>query len=305
MSFGKINQNDSTLKQFTLGGLSGCAASMCTHPFDTVKVRMQLSGINQKIYNEGIFKTAYKICINEGILTLYNGLSASLLRQATYTTTRFGIYLKLKDIFSPKDGKPMPLTQKILLSMLAGAGGAMVGSPADVVLVRMQADGKLPLQQRRNYKNAIDGLIKIIKDEGILKLWRGSGPNTNRAMLMAVGQLASYDQCKQLLLKLSYFEDDTKTHLTASFMAAFIATVITNPLDVIKTRIMNQQKQSSHEGIIYKNSFDCAIKVLKTEGLLGFYKGFIPYFARLGPQTILTFIFFEKFSVLWDYLKKK
>ena len=32
-------------------------------------------------------------------------------------------------------GKPMPLTQKILLSMLAGAGGAMVGSPADVVLV--------------------------------------------------------------------------------------------------------------------------------------------------------------------------
>lgn len=83
-------------------------------------------------------------------------------------------------------GKPMPLTQKILLSMLAGAGGAMVGSPADVVLVfyffiyifinfyqvRMQADGKLPLQQRRNYKNAIDGLIKIIKDEGILKLWR-------------------------------------------------------------------------------------------------------------------------------------
>ena len=36
----------------------------------------------------------------------------------------------------------------------------------------MQADGKLPLQQRRNYKNAIDGLIKIIKDEGILKLWR-------------------------------------------------------------------------------------------------------------------------------------
>lgn len=44
-------------------------------------------------------------------------------------------------------------------------------------------------------------------------------------------------------------------------MAAFIATVITNPLDVIKTRIMNQQKQSSHEGIIYKNSFDCAIKV--------------------------------------------
>lgn len=56
--------------------------------------------------------------------------------------------------------------------MLAGAGGAMVGSPADVILVRMQADGKLPVDQRRNYKNAFNGIFRIIKDEGPLKLWK-------------------------------------------------------------------------------------------------------------------------------------
>lgn len=99
--------------------------------------------------------------------------------------------------------------------MMAGAGGALVGSPADVVLVRMQADGKLPIEQRRNYKHAIDGLVKITKNEGVLNLWRGVGPNIGRAMLMTAGQVASYDQAKEMLItQTSLFKDNIVTHFT-------------------------------------------------------------------------------------------
>src|SRR5690242_5294756 len=55
---------------------------------------------------------------------------------------------------------------------MKGSGGAIVGSPADVVLVRMQADGKAPPELRNNYKNAFDGLYKIAKNEGILNWFR-------------------------------------------------------------------------------------------------------------------------------------
>ena len=48
---------------------------------------------------------------NEGITTLYNGLSAGLLRQATYTTTRLGIYTWLFEKFST-DGKPPNFAMK-------------------------------------------------------------------------------------------------------------------------------------------------------------------------------------------------
>jgi len=163
----------------------------------------------------------------------------------------------------------------------------------------MEKKKKLPFDQRRNYKNAFDGLAKIVKNEGIVALWKGCAPNMNRAMLMSAGQLASYDQAKQSLLTLSFFKDNLTTHFLASLIAGFIAAAITSPLDVVKTRIMNQKKDS---GIVYKNSLDCAAKIMQQEGPKGFYKGFLAYFTRLGPHTIFTFIFFEQFAKLFDYV---
>lgn len=64
-----------------------------TQPLDLLKNRMQLSGVGSatKEYKTS-FHAIKSIVSNEGFFTLYNGLSAGLLRQATYTTTRLGIY---------------------------------------------------------------------------------------------------------------------------------------------------------------------------------------------------------------------
>lgn len=92
------------------------------------------------------------------------------------------------------DGKPLPLYQKALCGLTAGAIGACVGSPADLALIRMQADATLPPTQRRNYKNAVHALYRIVNDEGVLALWKGAGPTVVRAMALNMGMLASYDQ---------------------------------------------------------------------------------------------------------------
>ena len=44
--------------------------------------------------------------------------------------------------------------------------GALVGNPADLTLVRMQADGRLPHNQRRNYRHAGDAVYRIAREEG-------------------------------------------------------------------------------------------------------------------------------------------
>ncbi|KAM9967675.1 hypothetical protein ACTFIW_001760 [Dictyostelium discoideum] len=288
----------SQLKQFVIGGLAGMLSSAFTHPIDSLKVRMQLQGEGTGVGpKRGALKMLVHINQTEGFFTLYKGLSASLLRQATYTTTRFGLYDLIKDIVA-KDDKPLPFTQKIMVGMLSGAGGAIVGTPADLTMVRMQADGKLPFNLRRNYKNVFDGIIRISKEEGIISLWKGCSPNLIRAMFMTAGQVSSYDQTKQLMLASGYFHDDIKTHLIASTTAAFVAAVVTSPLDVIKTRIMNSPKTETGE-LQYKGTFDCLSKTLRAEGFKAFYKGFNPYFMRLGPQTILTFIFVEQLNILW------
>ena len=48
--------------------------------------------------------------------------------------------------------QPLPLWQKAVCGLTAGGLGALVGSPADLSLIRMQADTTLPPEQRRNYK---------------------------------------------------------------------------------------------------------------------------------------------------------
>ena len=54
-------------------------------------------------------------------------------------------------------------------------------SPADIILVRMTSDSTRPPEQRYNYKNAFDGLVKLVKEEGTKGLTRGLSPNTVRA----------------------------------------------------------------------------------------------------------------------------
>ncbi len=64
----------------------------------------------------------------------------------------------------------------------------MTGNPAEVVLVRTCSDLNKPLAQRYAYRNCIDGLIRITKDEGAVVLFKGLGPNIVRSVAMNVSQ---------------------------------------------------------------------------------------------------------------------
>lgn len=58
-----------------------------------------------------------------------------------------------------------------------------------MINVRMQNDIKLPKNERRNYKNAIDGLIKVYRFEGIRALFNGASMAVSRAVMMTIGQV--------------------------------------------------------------------------------------------------------------------
>lgn len=71
------------------------AATCFVQPLDLIKNRMQLSGTKTSTLN-----VISSIMKNEGVMAMYSGLSAGLMRQATYTTTRLGIYTWLFELAS-------------------------------------------------------------------------------------------------------------------------------------------------------------------------------------------------------------
>lgn len=129
--------------------------------------------------------------------------------------------------------------------------------------------------------------MRVNREEGFRRLFSGATTATGRGFLMTIGQIAFYDQVKSLLLTTSYFKDDPFTHFTASLAAGAIATTLTQPLDVLKTRAMNSKPGE------FANLW-AIVKHTAKLGPLGFFKGYVPAFVRLGPHTVLTFILLEQ-----------
>jgi len=280
--------------KFLFGGSAGIGATLFVQPLDLVKNRLQLSGADgkTKVYRSTGHAIS-QILKNEGIFGMYNGLSAGILRQATYTTTRLGVYNILLDHFS-SDGTPPNFFAKAALGMTAGACGAFVGTPAEVSLIRMTADGRLPVAERRGYTSVFNALARMTKEEGLFTLWRGCIPTMGRAVVVNAAQLASYSQAKQSLLTTKYFEDGLFCHFVASMISGFVTTVASMPVDIMKTRIQNMKTVNGVPE--YSGAIDVLGKVVRNEGVFALWKGFIPYYFRLGPHTVLTFIFLEQMN---------
>ncbi len=91
--------------------------------------------------------------------------------------------------------------QKAACSSFAGFIGSLVGNPADLSLVRMQADARLPVEQRRNYTSVVNAFSRIVKDEGVAALWRGATPTVIRAIVLNLAMLSSYDEAKEFIIR--------------------------------------------------------------------------------------------------------
>ncbi|KAJ6811753.1 putative mitochondrial uncoupling protein 5 [Iris pallida] len=308
------------LKGFVEGGIASIVAGVSTHPLDLIKVRMQLQGESSlpnvrpalasphpaatgsfAIPKPGPISVGAQILRSEGPAALFSGVSATVLRQTLYSTTRMGLYDMMKKRWTSSDSGQFPLPRKIAAGLLAGGIGAAVGNPADVAMVRMQADGRLPVSERRNYRSAADAISRMVRSEGIGSLWRGSALTVNRAMIVTASQLSTYDEVKEAIVRRGVMGDGLGTHVTASLAAGVVAAATSNPVDVIKTRVMNMKVEKG-AAPPYSGALDCAMRTVRAEGPMALYKGFIPTVSRQGPFTVVLFVTLEQVrKLLKDY----
>jgi solute carrier family 25 protein 14/30 len=280
-------------KHFVFGGIASLTAEMGTFPLDTTKTRLQVQGqqrdalCRQSRYR-GMTHALLRIAREEGVSALYGGISPALLRQASYGTLKIGLYHYLKKLNPAEE----TLLMNVLAGMTSGAVASAIANPTDVLKVRMQSASDSAYSRR---KSCAKYFQQIYREEGVHGLYRGVVPTAHRAMVVAGVLLPSYDFFKDSFLQSGYMRDTTSTHICASFLAGLMGTAASNPIDVVKSRMMNQKiARGNAHGHVYANSLDCLYITLRTEGPAALYRGFIPAYLRLGPWNIIFFVTYEK-----------
>jgi solute carrier family 25 oxoglutarate transporter 11 len=287
-----------------LAAVSGMGAATCCHPLDVLRVQMQTSGGAYK----NTLDAGVQIFKRAGLVNgLYAGISAAYLRQWLYGSCRIGIYsymLEKAQIQNRKEGRDandISFATKLSMGCLSGGIGSFVGTPSELALVRMSADSKLPVEQRRNYKNVVDCVARITREEGVLKLWRGATPTVVRATLLSACQLGVTSEVKTIVADSGYFGPNGEwmhgypKMFVATLASSFVANIIANPADVLKSRLQNMPINADGTAM-YRGMMDCLVKIVRAEGVMVLYSGFTPAFIKLAPYTTISLTIADKLT---------
>lgn len=168
----------------------------------------------------------------------------------------------------------------------------------DVALVRMQADTMAPISEKRNYKNVVDAIMQITRQEGVWALWRGSVPLVARGAAMNFGMMASYDQAKESLGAVLGKDRAFTTQLCASAFSGFACAFTSLPFDLVKSRLMNMKPNV--EGVLpYTGVGDCFGQIVAKEGPLALWRGYWTYYGRCAPNAMIVLLIIERIRELY------
>ncbi|KAK4473440.1 hypothetical protein MN116_002591 [Schistosoma mekongi] len=222
---------------------------------------------------------------------------------------------KTTDYKLMQENKSDFIIRAALTGMIAGSFAQFLASPIDLIKVRLQTERKWmseihpnnhkPSEHIRYHRLSFIRTTKqLISEGGIIGLWRGGLPNVQRAALVNMGELTTYDTSKRWFAVRFQLEDGTLLHVCASITSGFVAAVLGTPADMIKTRIMNQRGTSScllstsNSGVLYTGVIDCFRKTVKNEGFSALYKGFFLIWARMAPWSLTFWVAYEKIRCL-------
>ncbi|XP_053687318.1 solute carrier family 25 member 35-like [Sabethes cyaneus] len=293
--------------EFLLGGLSSCCAVLFTNPFDVLKTRQQLEGellardkmMGKRAYR-GLWQSIVSVVQSDGLRGLHKGLPAAALYQFSMNSARLGTYHVVENLgWTRSDNALLQPFLPVFWGSFAGIIGSTTSCPVFVVKTQMQAESARHYTAKFQHRHSgtVGAFVKIYKESGVRGLYRGYTAHLARVSLGSAVQMASFAACKDYLAKYEMFQDSVvRKALASSVVAGFFVAGLMCPVDVVLARMTNQGVTTTGKGLLYANVFDCFLKIYRTEGTHGLYKGFVPLYARVAPHTLLNLTF-------WDFFK--
>lgn len=264
-----------------------------------VKVRIQLGAAEGGSTNP--IEITKNMMREEGVGAFYRGLTAGLTRQVLYTGARLGLYDVFTDM-AKEEGKPMSFAKTSVCALSAGGLAAIIGNPADLALIRMQADSMLPEGERRGYRHVFHALGSIASAEGPAGLFKGALPTATRAMALNFGMLGFNTLAKEKLKEAGCTPGGTAQVFGASAIAGFFASFFSLPFDYVKTQVQKAKPDPVTGKMPFDGPIDCAMKQVREGGILRLWSGFPTYYVRIAPHAMITLIAQDQVKKTWQRL---
>jgi len=294
--------NNPVVKSFLAGSFSGTCSTILLQPLDLVKTRIQQAAnlelaecataavLNTTASKPTIYSTMRVVIATENIGGLWKGMTPSITRTVPGVGLYFASLHWLKTSFGGNTEKPGPL-HAICLGMTARcvAGCAMI--PITVLKTRFES-GKF------NYTRMSTALLEIYSREGVRGLCCGLVPTLVRDAPYSGLYLMFYTQLKQYvsstLLQVNPTLDVRNngylasiTHFSCGISAGLLASLVTHPADVVKTRM--QLEPSTYPSVT-----KACKQIVVLSGPRGFLIGLAPRMLRRTLMSALAWTCYEE-----------
>ncbi|XP_068156014.1 tricarboxylate transport protein, mitochondrial-like [Drosophila tropicalis] len=270
------------LKGVVAGAITGGLEILVTYPTEFVKTQLQLDEKGDSRKFKGTLDCIRKTVNTNGVFGLYRGLSVLLLGSIPKSAARFGSF----EYFSHKFQGYKANNQRFMAGLMAGlAEAVLVVTPMETIKVKIINDNQSP---NPKYRGLFHGVTEIVKAEGIGGIYKGFLPT-----MIKQGSSQAIRFCVLFALKDMYTGHDPNESVPKLAVGIFGAIAgaasvfFNNPVDVVKTRM---QGLEAHK---YKNSADCFLQTLRSEGPKAFYKGTLPRLGRVCTGVALTFMIYD------------
>ncbi|XP_058797724.1 mitochondrial glycine transporter B-like isoform X2 [Phymastichus coffea] len=268
------------LKSFLAGSFSGTFSTILFQPLDLIKTRLQ-NKVNNHVGRQknGMISMTIAIIQKENIFGLWKGITPSMTRVIPGVGLYFSTLHWLKNTLDLNESIT-PL-QAVTLGITARTISGALLIPITVVKTRYESGV---------YKyNSIAEALKIIhKNEGMKGLSSGLIPTLLRDAPFSGLYLMFYIQLKELTSReLPHYSTLSITHFGCGVIAGILSSVVTQPADVIKTKM----QLYPHEFTGVKN---CFYSIYYKYGLFGYFKGIVPRMLRRTLMTAMAWTVYEQ-----------
>ncbi|KAF3395710.1 Calcium-binding mitochondrial carrier protein Aralar2 [Penicillium rolfsii] len=179
------------------GGTAGACQVVFTNPLEIVKIRLQVQGEIAKNVEGAPRRSALWIVKNLGLVGLYKGATACLLRDVPFSAIYFPTYAHLKsDFFGETATNKLGVVQLLTAGAIAGMPAAYLTTPCDVIKTRLQVEAR---KGETKYTGLRHCATTVWKEEGLKAFFKGGPARILRSSPQFGFTLAAYEVLQKML----------------------------------------------------------------------------------------------------------